>query len=128
MKLATPRWWYRREGAPSPVTRALLTPLSWIWAAQTARRIARATPRGADCAVICVGNFTVGGVGKTPVVRELLLNLTQRGRRAHGLSRGYGGRLKGPVRVDPTRHTAREVGDEPLTARPSPTPRCWALA
>jgi len=114
MKLATPRWWYRRDGAPSPVTRALLTPLSWIWAAQTARRIARTQPRGADCAVICVGNFTVGGVGKTPIVRELLLTLTQRGRRAHGLSRGYGGKLKGPVRVDATRHTAKDVGDEPL--------------
>jgi tetraacyldisaccharide 4'-kinase len=114
MKLATPRWWYRRDGAPSPLTRALLTPLSWIWAAQTARRIARTQPRGADCAVICVGNFTVGGVGKTPIVRELLLTLTQRGRRAHGLARGYGGKLKGPVQVDPARHTAREVGDEPL--------------
>jgi tetraacyldisaccharide 4'-kinase len=114
MKLATPRWWYRRDGAPSPLTRALLTPLSWIWAAQTARRIARTQPRGADCAVICVGNFTVGGVGKTPIVRELLLTLTQRGRRAHGLSRGYGGRLKGPVQVDPLRHAARDVGDEPL--------------
>lgn len=114
MKLSTPRWWYRREGAPSPVTRALLTPLSWIWAAQTARRIARAEPRGADCAVICVGNLTVGGVGKTPIVRELLLTLTQAGRRAHGLSRGHGGRLKGPTRVDPLRHVARDVGDEPL--------------
>ncbi|MBO9710596.1 MAG: tetraacyldisaccharide 4'-kinase [Caulobacter sp.] len=114
MKLATPRWWYRRDDAPSPVTRALLTPLSWIWAAETARRIARTQPRGANCAVICVGNFTVGGVGKTPIVRELLLTLTQRGRNAHGLARGYGGRLKGPTRVDPLRHTARDVGDEPL--------------
>jgi tetraacyldisaccharide 4'-kinase len=114
MKLATPRWWYRRDGAPSPLTRLLLTPLSWIWAAQTAKRIARTQPRGADCAVICVGNFTVGGVGKTPIVRELLLSLTQRGRRAHGLARGHGGRLKTPTRVDPPRHTAREVGDEPL--------------
>jgi hypothetical protein len=69
MKLSTPRWWYRSDGAPSPITRALLTPLSWIWAAQTARRIARTTPRGADCAVICVGNLTVGGAGKTPIVR-----------------------------------------------------------
>jgi len=114
MKLATPRWWYRRDGAPSPITRALLTPLSWIWAAQTAKRIARTAPRGADCAVICVGNVTVGGVGKTPIVRELLHQLTKRGRRAHGLSRGYGGKLKGPVRVEPSRQTAAEVGDEPL--------------
>jgi tetraacyldisaccharide 4'-kinase len=64
--------------------------------------------------VICVGNLTVGGTGKTPVVRELLRLLTVQGVAAHGLSRGYGGRLKGPLRVDPAVHTAADVGDEPL--------------
>ncbi|PHY13450.1 tetraacyldisaccharide 4'-kinase, partial [Caulobacter sp. B11] len=64
MKLSTPRWWYRRGDLPSPMTRALLTPLSWIWAASTARRIARARPADPGAPVICVGNLTVGGVGK----------------------------------------------------------------
>ncbi|PVM91600.1 tetraacyldisaccharide 4'-kinase [Caulobacter radicis] len=114
MKLSTPRWWYRREGGPAPLTRALLTPLSWIWAGATARRIARATPADPGAPVICVGNLTAGGVGKTPIVRELLLVLNNGGVAAHGLSRGYGGSLKGPLRVDPTRHKAGEVGDEPL--------------
>ncbi len=114
MKLATPRWWYLRGRGPAPVTRALLTPLSWIWAAVTARRIARATPVDPGMPVICVGNLTVGGAGKTPVVRELLRRLSARGVAAHGLSRGYGGTLAGPVRVDPERHSAAEVGDEPL--------------
>ncbi len=114
MKLSTPRWWYRREGGPAPLTRALLTPLSWIWAAATARRIARATPADPGAPVICVGNLTAGGVGKTPIVRELLLVLNNGGVAAHGLSRGYGGSLKGPLRVDPARHKAGEVGDEPL--------------
>lgn len=114
MKLSTPRWWYRREGGPAPLTRALLTPLSWIWAAATARRIARATPADPGAPVICVGNLTAGGVGKTPIVRELLLVLNNGGVAAHGLSRGYGGSLKGPMRVDPRRHKAGEVGDEPL--------------
>jgi len=114
MKLSTPRWWYRREGGPAPLTRALLTPLSWIWASATARRIARATPADPGAPVICVGNLTAGGVGKTPIVRELLLVLNNGGVAAHGLSRGYGGSLKGPLRVDPTRHKAGEVGDEPL--------------
>lgn len=114
MKLSTPRWWYRREGGPAPLTRALLTPLSWIWASATARRIARATPADAGAPVICVGNLTAGGVGKTPIVRELLLVLNNGGVAAHGLSRGYGGSLKGPLRVDPARHKAGEVGDEPL--------------
>ena len=114
MKLSTPRWWYRREGGPAPLTRALLTPLSWAWAAATARRIARATPADPGAPVICVGNLTAGGVGKTPIVRELLLVLNNGGVAAHGLSRGYGGSLKGPLRVDPARHKAGEVGDEPL--------------
>ena len=110
MKLSTPRWWYVHEGAPAPVTRALLKPVSWIWAAVTARRIARAVPVDPGAPVICVGNLTVGGTGKTPVVRELLHRLPG----AHGLSRGYGGSEPGPLRVDPRIHTAGEVGDEPL--------------
>ncbi|WP_312160297.1 tetraacyldisaccharide 4'-kinase [Phenylobacterium sp.] len=117
MKLSTPRWWYVREGAPAPVTRALLKPVSWIWAAATARRIARAEPVDPGAPVICVGNLTVGGSGKTPVVREILRRLPG----AHGLSRGYGGSERGPLRVDPARHTAAEVGDEPLMlARDAP--------
>jgi tetraacyldisaccharide 4'-kinase len=114
MKLGTPRWWYVRDGAPAPVLRALLRPLSWIWAAQTARRIAKATPIDAGVPVICIGNLTVGGAGKTPVAREVLARLRARGVAAHGLSRGYGGNQPGPLRVDPDRHTAADVGDESL--------------
>lgn len=110
MKLSTPRWWYVREGAPAPVSRMLLKPVSWIWAAVTARRIATTEPVDPGAPVICIGNLTVGGTGKTPVVRELLHRLPG----AHGLSRGYGGSEKGPLRVDPLRHSAAEVGDEPL--------------
>lgn len=114
MKLATPRWWYVRERAPMPMTRALLTPLSWIWAAATARRIAGAVPQDPGAPVICVGNLTMGGVGKTPVVREILRRLTAMGLAAHGLSRGYGGAERGPLQVDPIRDGPAEVGDEPL--------------
>ncbi|MGZ8363866.1 MAG: tetraacyldisaccharide 4'-kinase [Caulobacteraceae bacterium] len=113
MKLKTPRWWYVRDGGPAPITRALLRPASWIWASATARRMAKpAADPGVP--VICVGNLTVGGTGKTPVVRELLRLLTERGVVAHGLSRGHGGRLTGPLRVDPSVHGAADVGDEPL--------------
>lgn len=109
MKLATPRWWYSRDRRVMPMTRGLLTPLSWIWAGVTARKIARATPVDAGAPVICVGNLTVGGAGKTPVVRELARRLG-----GHVLTRGYGGREAGPLQVDPVRHTAADVGDEPL--------------
>ena len=75
MKLATPRWWYVRRGAPMPLTRALLTPISWVWAFVTARRIAAGRPVDPGVPVICVGNLTVGGTGKTPVVRALVRRL-----------------------------------------------------
>jgi tetraacyldisaccharide 4'-kinase len=109
MKLATPQWWYTRERAPGALLRALLTPPSWIWAWATARRIAKGQPIDPGVPVICVGNLTMGGTGKTPVVRELARRLG-----GHVLSRGYGGSQAGPLRVDIARHSAAEVGDEPL--------------
>ena len=114
MKLNTPRWWYVRGSRHAIVTRTLLKPASWLWAAVTARRIARATPVDPGTAVISIGNLTVGGSGKTPVAREVLRLLRAAGVEAHALSRGYGGRETGPLRVDLTRHTAEDVGDEPL--------------
>jgi tetraacyldisaccharide 4'-kinase len=109
MKLATPRWWYSRDGKTGAMARLFLWPLSWIWAAVTARRIANGRPVDPGVPVICVGNLTVGGTGKTPVVRELARRLG-----GHVLSRGYGGSETGPLLVDPARHTAAQVGDEPL--------------
>lgn len=114
MKLNTPRWWYVRDSNHARMTRTALQPLGWVWAAVTARRIAKAVPVDPGCAVISVGNLTVGGSGKTPVARETLRLLQAAGVEAQGLSRGYGGRLEGPVRVDPQIHTADDVGDEPL--------------
>jgi tetraacyldisaccharide 4'-kinase len=113
MRLRTPRWWYDRHPRAG-VSRALLTPASWLWAGVTARRIARATPARLDVPVICVGNLTLGGSGKTPVVREIAFRLAARGVKAAILSRGHGGRLAGPAQVDPATNTAADVGDEPL--------------
>ncbi len=120
MKLATPSVWYLRD-PPGRAVRLLLAPLGWLWAAATARRIASTAPVDPGVPVICVGNLTVGGSGKTPVARALLQRLSAAGVEAHALSRGYGGRLEGPHRVDPLRDTAAEVGDEPLLlARDAP--------
>lgn len=105
--MRTPRWWYRRTGRPAWAV--LLKPLAGVWAAATARRIANTQPFDPGVPVICVGNLTVGGTGKTPIVRELARRLG-----AHVLTRGHGGSLTGPVRVDPAAHTAAQVGDEPL--------------
>ncbi|MSU90719.1 tetraacyldisaccharide 4'-kinase [Rhodobacteraceae bacterium 2CG4] len=91
-----------------------LAPAAALWAALTARRVARPPKLRPGVPVICVGNLTAGGTGKTPVVSALLEHFAERGIAAHALSRGYGGSLPGPVRVDPAAHTAAEVGDEPL--------------
>jgi tetraacyldisaccharide 4'-kinase len=64
--------------------------------------------------VLCVGNYHVGGAGKTPTVLALGKLLRELGETPVVLSRGYGGKLRGPVRVDPVRHAAIDVGDEPL--------------
>jgi tetraacyldisaccharide 4'-kinase len=90
--------------------RAVLAPVSWGYAWAAARRIKTTIPRHAPVPVVCVGNFTVGGAGKTPITRALRAKL---GETAHTLSRGYGGQLPGPLRVTPEM-SAQEVGDEPL--------------
>lgn len=114
MMLKTPRWWYARKPASGRVVRALLTPLSWLWADVTARKLRKAVPEDVGAIVISVGNLTMGGSGKTPVAREIMALLRQEGLSVHGLSRGHGGRERGPLRVDPAIHSAHDVGDEPL--------------
>ena len=114
MKLNTPRWWYSRGRRHAPMTRLLLKPASWLWAGVTARKIARARPVDPGAPVVSIGNLTVGGSGKTPIAREVLRLLRAQGVQAAALSRGYGGRLEGPVRVDLAVHAAADVGDEPL--------------
>tara|TARA_R110000744_G_scaffold125730_15_gene231923 strand:- start:70962 stop:71972 length:1011 start_codon:yes stop_codon:yes gene_type:complete len=110
-----PAFWRTDGGRGSgSLVRALLTPLSWIYGWATARRIRRTEPLDPGIPVICIGNLTLGGTGKTPIAQTILTRLHDMGFRAHALSRGYGGALKGPVRVDPAAHTARDVGDEPL--------------
>ncbi|MEM8787294.1 MAG: tetraacyldisaccharide 4'-kinase [Pseudomonadota bacterium] len=108
-----PGFWQRPQAAPGLAARAL-TPAAWIWRAVTARRLARAPLLRPAVPVICVGNLTVGGTGKTPLVAALLTRLSLAGRHPHALSCGYGGQLAGPVQVDPNRHDAAAVGDEPL--------------
>lgn len=114
--MRAPEFWSgRAEGRDAaPMLRALLTPVSWLYAAAAAARLATTTPTHADAPVICVGNVSVGGVGKTTVVRAVRALLRARGVEAHALSRGHGGRIPGPVRVDPAIHAASDVGDEPL--------------
>jgi tetraacyldisaccharide 4'-kinase len=91
----------------------LLWPVSAVYGAVAARRMARPGVR-AGVPVVCVGNYHLGGAGKTPVTLALAQMLRAMGERPVVVSRGYGGSLEGPVDVDARRHMAAEVGDEPL--------------
>ncbi|WP_121102903.1 tetraacyldisaccharide 4'-kinase [Litorimonas taeanensis] len=93
--------------------RTLLSPFAWLYARAVKRRFKTTQSYDAGIPVICVGNATMGGTGKTPVVIYLLQSLRRMQLNAVGLTRGYGGQEKGPIPVH-ERHTAKDVGDEPL--------------
>lgn len=92
----------------------LLDPLGQIYGAITAARLKRAPSTTVSVPVISIGNLTVGGTGKTPVVRDLGTRLQQAGHTPAVVLRGYGGKLKGPSLVDTYVHTVLDVGDEAL--------------
>jgi tetraacyldisaccharide 4'-kinase len=104
-----PAFWWREPGLPA----RLLMPVAACYGAVTAARLRRSGAH-AGIPVICVGNWTHGGTGKTPAAIAIARLLAQDGRNPFFLSRGYGGTALGPLRVEPTQHRADEVGDEPL--------------
>lgn len=109
--MRAPDFWHQ----PRPGIRArMLQPLGALYAQATARRLAQGTPAKMNIPVVCVGNINAGGTGKTPTVIAVVERLRNLYLEPHIVSRGYGGTLEGPVRVDPARHTAAQVGDEPL--------------
>jgi tetraacyldisaccharide 4'-kinase len=105
-----PTFWSAPPDKPGLAARAL-APLGRLYAGATARRVAREPEHRAGVPVICVGNLTAGGTGKTPTVIALVQRL---GDGTHVVTRGHGGRLEGPVLVEERRHRAEDVGDEPL--------------
>lgn len=109
--MRAPDFWQAGRGA---LAAPLLWPAAALWAWATRRRLRRGRPFDPGVPVLCAGNVTAGGTGKTPLVLFLARHLAARGHRPAILSRGYGGRAREPLRVDPVRHIAALVGDEPL--------------
>ena len=106
--MRAPEFWQHDSLLPR-----LLSPLAALYAAATALRLSRPGWQ-APIPVLCIGNAGAGGSGKTTVALDLGARLIARGRRVAFLTRGYGGRLPGPLRVDPRHHSAAETGDEAL--------------
>jgi tetraacyldisaccharide 4'-kinase len=111
--MRAPPFWSNPPDQPGWQARAL-APLSWFWRLGTWWRGRSVVPYRAPVPVVCVGNLTAGGAGKTPMVAALLTRLMARGRTPQVVSRGHGGSVVGPHLVDPARDTHEEVGDEPL--------------
>lgn len=107
--MQAPEFW--RRGGLAPL---LLSPCALLYGAGGVLRERMASSWRAPVPVICVGNLTVGGAGKTPTALAVASILKAWGLSVAFLSRGYGGSLRGPVLVDPARHDAAAVGDEPL--------------
>ncbi len=115
--MKTPSHWYD-DGALARV----LAPLGWLYGLAGTLRRGAAQPWTAPVAVVCIGNLTAGGTGKTPVAVDIAARLKRRDIKAHLLSRGYGGTEQGPTCVEAQSRDWRRFGDEALLlAQAAPT-------
>lgn len=113
--MKTPAHWQNKN-----LLSLALYPLGCLYGLATAARLYFNPPEKVSAKVICIGNFTAGGTGKTPVAVSLAALLQQKGYSPQFITRGYGGKLQDVI-VNPEIHSARDVGDEPLLlARQAP--------
>ena len=111
--MRAPEFWTTDKGFGRALALAL-APLGALYGLSVRLKHGGARSFRPRARVVCVGNLTAGGTGKTPVAIALALALKEQGRRVAFLTRGYGGSLSGPVQVERGKHSAREVGDEAL--------------
>lgn len=111
--MPAPDFWTRKS-LGAQLASAALTPAGWAYGATVAYKAARAQPYRSKAKVICVGNLTVGGTGKTPIAIAIARALMERQQKVVILTRGYGARIRGPAVVHPQSDVAADVGDEAL--------------
>ncbi len=111
--MQAPGFWQRDDWLGRALS-GCLAPAAWLYGTLAARRQRRARPARLALPLVCLGNLVSGGAGKTPAALAVARRLIERGHRPVFLTRGYGGREAGPLLVDPARHDAAAVGDEPL--------------
>ncbi|MEO1204947.1 MAG: tetraacyldisaccharide 4'-kinase [Pseudomonadota bacterium] len=114
MPLKEPSWWYGPASTRNTLIAKCLSPLSTLYSMAGQRRLTVTTPWKAPVPVICIGNLTAGGTGKTPTARAVAQLAAANGHTPAFLSRGYTGSTTAPTWVDVAIHTAEDVGDEPL--------------
>jgi len=113
--MRAPEFWNQKYGrGAAPLTRTLLSPFGWLYSAVSKWRYNRISPQFMPVPVICVGNITLGGTGKTPLAMALARHLIAQEKRPAFVSRGHGGTQFGPLQVDTQKHRFCDVGDEPL--------------
>jgi tetraacyldisaccharide 4'-kinase len=108
-----PEFWQEKDYT-AKIAATLLAPLGWAYGASVAWKASNTRSHRASAKVICVGNLTAGGSGKTPIAIAIARALIARQRNTVILTRGYGGRMRGPAFVDPLRESFEETGDEAL--------------
>ncbi|MEE6206777.1 MAG: tetraacyldisaccharide 4'-kinase [Alphaproteobacteria bacterium] len=106
--MKTPKYWQSNS-----LLSKILTPIGWLYGLATQMRLKLKKAPKADIPVICIGNITAGGTGKTPVSVSVAKMLATDMYHPFFLTRGYGGKLQN-VMVNTKKHSAEDVGDEPL--------------
>ena len=100
-----PPFWWQKAGWQA----WLLSPFSLLYGKIAGRRMRTAKRASLSVPVICIGNFTVGGAGKTPTAMAIARAATAKGLKPGFLSRGYGGTLDVTTLVDPQHHRSADV-------------------
>ncbi|HEY2034648.1 MAG TPA: tetraacyldisaccharide 4'-kinase [Rhizomicrobium sp.] len=111
--MRAPEFWDEKDYT-AKLAVAALTPLGWTYGATVAWKAAHARPYRATAKTVCVGNLTAGGSGKTPIAIAIARALIEHGKRTFILTRGYGGKMRGPGIIDLAHDTFEETGDEAL--------------